>query len=203
MEPKPETKQEKPGTALRLMEPGPETENGRPIATRPKGKFSTTIMEGYRLLRDEETGHTYLSDRHDLVKPKLELLNVTQRDGKYVYAYRILNAADAADPVTRAIFLTEVDPELESTGSVIWFDRAGVAPGKEATFTITSWYPPHKTTAYVQAWIVDRELERIETRPVPQGVRREFFEYMEQSTDPMVDSIPVEVVGPLPDSKAK
>lgn len=184
--------------SLRLREPAPAEEKV-PAA----GKFSMTVLEKHRLLRDEETGHIYLCDRHDLVKPALQLLSVARRDGKYVYTYRVRNAADAVDAVSHIIFRTEVNPELESVGSEVWFDRVGVAPGREATITVDSIYPPHRTTAYVRGISVEKELERIETRPVPQGVRPEFFEYMEQAANWMLDSVHLQVVGPLPDSKAK
>jgi hypothetical protein len=71
----------------------------------------------------------------------------------------------------------------------------GVAPRHEATFTIVAEFDGKKTTAQVQHFMASEELERLESKPLPNDIAPDFFDYIMRES--RADLVAVETVGPL------
>jgi hypothetical protein len=182
---------------LRVNREAPATHEGAVLGEKSEqGHHVTTLTETHRVFTSEDGRFSYMLLRHDAIRPSLTLLGVTKSaDGKNLFTYKIANGKGAAQSINSVRFITGFNEARTNTGAEIWFSIEGVVPGHETTFTIASEFGAKKTTAIVDHFVAAEELERLETKPLPQDISPEFFEYIMRES--RADVVAVETTGPL------
>lgn len=154
------------------------------VQKEPRPAHVSVLETDTQRILTHANGQSYTLDRNDLVRFTIDLLGVKQEDGKFFYAYVVKNTGK--EPINQVYFYTP--------RAAIWFDARGILPGESRTITFKSEYGPKKTTVHMRTFSPEKEVQRLESRPIPIDTHPELFAAIEKAGS---DNVTVEIVGPL------